>query len=83
MKATMTLDEMTYPVTNIYRTKNYTVYQKVQICYGNNGAVLYSEDVFRLRTPERDKEYDKAFGPEDAFNKRKRMKVAASTRTYC
>ena len=83
MKGTILLNDVTSPVTNIYRTNDYIVYQTVHVCYGENGNVLFSEDVFRRRTPERDKQYEKEFGAESVFNKRKRMKVSASTRTYC
>lgn len=82
MKEVTKLDEVENDINNVYRTEEFIVFQTVHVCYGDNGNVLISEDVFQRRTPERDKAYEKAFGVETPFNKRKRMKVAAYTRKY-
>lgn len=82
MKDMCLLNEVENEVTNIYRTENYIVYQTVHVCYGDNGNVLISDDVFYSRTPERDNSYEKTFGKETLSTKRRRIKVAAYTRKY-
>ena len=82
MKGMSLLNEVDYEITNVYRTENYIVCQTVHICYGDNGNILISEDIFHRRTPERDAKFEKTFGVDTPFNKRKRMKVAAYTRQY-
>ena len=82
MKGTTLLNEVDCEITNAYRTEKYIVCQTVHVCYGDNGNVLISDDIFYLRTPSRDAKFEETFGVETPFNKRKRMKVAAYTRQY-
>ena len=82
MKGMGLLNKVENEVTNIYKTENYIVYQTVHACYGDNGNILISDDVFYARTPERDDAYKKTFGEETLSKKRRRMKVAAYTRKY-
>ena len=82
MKGMSLLNEVEREITNIYRTEKYIVYQSVHVCYGDDGNILISDDVFYRRTPHRDARFEKAFGAGKRFNKRKRMKVAAYTRRY-
>ena len=82
MKGMTPLDKTDFDITNVYRTENYIVYQSVHVCYGNSGKVLMSDDVYRLRTPERDAEYEKIIGKETRTNRARRMKVAGYTRVY-
>ena len=48
--------------TNVYRTKNYIVKQCIVFSDGRLGVTTVSNDVFYERTPERDDEYEEAFG---------------------
>lgn len=82
MKGMSLLNKVENGITNVYRTENYIVYQTVHVCYGDNGNILISDDVFYARTPERDNAYKKTFGEETLSKKRRRMKVAAYTRKY-
>ena len=82
MKGMTPLDKTDFDITNVYRTENFIVYQSVHVCYGDNGNVLISDDIYWSRTPERDSWYETLFGDEKMYTKRKRMKVAAYTRTY-
>lgn len=82
MKGKTPINELSDDIINIYRTKNFIVYQRVYVCYGDSGNILISDDIYRLRTPARDTAYEENFGYETSFNKRKRMRVAAYTRTY-
>ena len=58
------------------------MYQSVYVCYGEYGNILMSDDIYRLRTPERYEAYIRIYGRETRSNRRKRMKVASYTRTY-
>lgn len=82
MKGKIPINETPCKVTNVYRTENYIVFQSVHVCYGDSGNILMSDDVYRLRTPERDAEYEKTFGKETCTNKARRMRVACYTRIY-
>lgn len=82
MKGMTLLNEITHDITNVYRTKKYIVFQSIHVCYGDDGNVLISNDVFHPRTPERDKIYEKHYGVDTPFKKRRRMAVAAYTRKY-
>ena len=58
MKGMSLLNEVDYEITNVYRTENYIVCQTVHVCYGDNGNILISDDIFRRRTPERDAKFE-------------------------
>lgn len=47
--------------TNVYRTKNYIVKQRIVFSESRLGVTTVSNDVFYERTPERDEEYEEAF----------------------
>ena len=82
MRGKVPINEAPCRITNIYRTEKYIVYQSVYVCYGDSGNILMSDDLYRLRTSERDEAYERTFGKETPCNRRKRMKVAGYTRIY-
>ena len=82
MKAQHSQNELENGVMNVYRTEKFIVYQSVHLSYGPSGNMLVSDDIFRKRTPARDKSYEKVFGSDTPFTKRRRMRVAAYTRKY-
>lgn len=68
--------------TNVYRTDYYIVRQ--QVMYKNDallGAYLCSKDTFFCRTPERDRQYVKAF-PKRADADGKRISTLMYVRKY-
>ena len=68
-------------IYNAYRTDKYIVFQEIH-AYGENKDMLISDDTFYPRTPIRDERYEKIYGEECRFCKRKRMKVSHYTRRY-
>ena len=67
---------------NIYRTKCFIVKQEIEVAesevYDN---VVISHDTFYLRTPARDKQFEKAFSKK--INKNgKRLPSTTTTRKY-
>ena len=76
MRGKVPINEAPCRITNVYRTEKYIVYQSVCVCYGESGNILISDDIYRLRTPERDEAYLRIYGKESRSNRRKRMKVA-------
>lgn len=82
MKEMTPINDVIENVTNIYRTDKHIVYQSVHVCYADNSNTLVSDDVYFVRTPERDAAYERAFGHECVLHNRRRMKVAAYTRRY-
>lgn len=48
--------------TNVYRTRNYIVKQRIVFSEGRLGVTTVSDDVFYERTPERDGKYEDLFG---------------------
>ena len=68
--------------TNVYRTKNYIVRQLIAI--KKNGVLenyILSQDIFYLRTPERDNLYNSMFWRKDNIDG-KRMVATVSVRKY-
>ena len=55
------LYDFTEGATNVYRTKNYIVKQRIAFSEGRLGVTTVSNDVFYERTPERDEEYEDFF----------------------
>lgn len=82
MRGKVPINEAPCRILNVYRTEKYIVYQSVYVCYGEDGNILMSDDIYRFRTPERDAAYIRIYGKEYRSNRRKRMKVASYTRTY-
>lgn len=56
------LYDFTEGATNVYRTKNYIVKQRIAFSEGRLGVTTVSNDVFYERTPERDGKYEDLFG---------------------
>ena len=51
--------------TNVYRTKNYIVKQRVTVhTDADNTSWLFSRDTYYCRTPRRDREYEAVFAGE-------------------
>ena len=53
--------DFTEGATNVYRTQNYIVKQRIAFSEGRLGVTTVSNDVFYERTPERDEEYEDFF----------------------
>ena len=53
--------DFTEGATNVYRTKNYIVKQRIVFSEGRLGVTTVSNDVFYERTTERDEEYEDFF----------------------
>lgn len=79
----LTAGELLKDATNIYRTKDYIVKQRISICDVIDGnTVMVSDDVFYLRTPARDGLYEKIFVSMRRNLNGKRIKTALYTRQY-
>lgn len=78
-----TVKELLEEATNIYRTKEYIVKQKISInsCMAGN-TVMVSEDVYYLRNHARDSVYEKVFISLRKNINGKRIKTALHTRQY-
>ena len=68
---------------NVYRTAEYIVKQRISTCLDANCCgVIISDDMYYLRTPERDTVYDEFFNFRDADIDGKRMKAGMYRRQY-
>lgn len=68
--------------TNLYRTKNYIVKQRIELKADmQDDNVLISYDTYYVRTPKRDKEYE--YGMSEKLNvEGKRMRTGMYSRRY-
>jgi len=79
----LTAGELLKDATNIYRTKGYIVKQRISISDVVDGnTVMFSDDIFYLRTPARDNLYEKMFVSIRRNLNGKRIKTALHTRHY-
>lgn len=79
----LTAGELLKEHTNIYRTKDYIVKQRISLCEVADGnSFMISDDTFYLRTPERDSLFEKIFASKRRNINGKRMKTAIYTRQY-
>ena len=75
--------ELLEDATNIYRTNDYIVKQRISISNVMDGnTVMMSEDVYFLRTPARDKLFEKLFVPMRKNINGKRIATSIQTRHY-
>jgi hypothetical protein len=69
--------------TNVYRTMEFIVNQKLSVCESSNGNdVVMSTDTYYPRTPDRDMAYECLFGYKGQYVNGKRMRSAMFTRKY-
>lgn len=67
---------------NVYRTDDYIVKQQIFYLDSDVGTTMvFSDDTYYLRTPQRDAEYEFAFQGRSDING-KRLKSASYTRKY-
>lgn len=68
--------------TNVYRTKNYIVKQRIELKADmQDDNILISYDTYYARTPKRDKQYE--YGFSDKLNMDgKRMRTSMYSRRY-
>jgi len=77
------VEELLKNATNIYRTEKFIVKQTISISNVMDGnTVMISEDVYYLRTPVRDKIFEKIFISVRENIDGKRIKTALHTRRY-
>lgn len=68
--------------TNVYRTKNFIVKQTIGIQYGvKSDNLMFSDDTYYVRTPERDAQYMSLFAGKHNPNGR-RIATAMNSRKY-
>ena len=69
---------------NIYRTKDYIVKQKIITSFSETTMItrLVSEDVYYLRTAQRDAEYNFIFADRKREINGKRIRTSMFTRKY-
>ena len=75
-------DEYLAQVTNVYRTREYIVFQEIGISDDPEaGTYLYSYDTYHRRTMQKDREYEKAF-KDRAHIDGNRIPVSTYVREY-
>ena len=75
-------DEYLAQVTNVYRTREYIVFQEIGIIdEPEAGTYLYSYDTYHRRTMQKDREYEKAF-KDRAHIDGNRIPVSTYVREY-
>lgn len=68
--------------TNVYRTKNFIVKQRIGIQYDEEeNTVTFSHDTYYKRTIQRDAEYELLFGKRKRIDG-KRLRTVMYARTY-
>lgn len=67
--------------TNVYRTREYIVKQKITLHEGDAGRYLMSNDTYYRCTPQRDREYETVFSERNNING-KRISTAVYMRKY-
>lgn len=69
-------------VTNVYRTKDYIVEQRIGVKYDFfENDIIFSHDTFYKRTKVRDKDYERKYGYKNNIDG-KRFKTSMYERTY-
>ena len=78
----MKRDEYLAQVINVYRTREYIVFQEIGISDdAEAGMYLYSYDTYHRRTMQKDREYEKAF-KDRAHIDGNRIPVSTYVREY-
>ncbi len=79
----LTASELLRNSTNIYRTEQYIVKQQISVSNVIDGnTVMISDDIFYIRTPIRDRMFEKLFESTRRNLNGKRIKTALQTRQY-
>lgn len=79
----LTASELLRNSTNIYRTEQYIVKQQISVSNVIDGnTVMISDDIFYIRTPIRDRMFEKLFESTRINLNGKRIKTALQTRQY-
>ncbi|MBQ8749065.1 MAG: hypothetical protein IJZ29_01150 [Clostridia bacterium] len=79
----LTASELLRNSTNIYRTEQYIVKQQISVSNVIDGnTVMISDDIFYVRTPIRDRMFEKLFESTRRNLNGKRIKTALQTRQY-
>ena len=79
----LTASELLRNSTNIYRTEQYIVKQQISVSNVIDGnTVMISDDIFYVRTPIRDRMFEKLFESTRRNLNGKRIKTALHTRHY-
>ena len=73
--------EFLVDATNVYRTREYIVRQQITLHDGALGSYLLSRDTYYRCTPQRDRDFEKAF-PERINVNGKRIPTAMHIRAY-